>query len=381
MQRSSHPPPCLDAHANANACSQNWDLNALNASKFSGLSTCIFVLFCIANTIVMLNLLIALMTDRCAPLGPCCACGNVHNPNRPDTLSSYYNFSFSFDRVQENALAQGRYEQALSIQQVEAMLAPSIRLDPRFFPRYLQVLRPKTLSKSMAAGGDSRRHEWTGRLQRIYKKVEASERRLGREVGLVIEKLNSMEARLGASFVAFDVQDDEEDENEEGEVREGPARSPAASVRVHGLGRRLRAPIRSSYYHPEDEEDEPMLFDEVASYHSDASSVLSRASSTGAGPFASGDSVRFTSGPGIPRIAPPAIQPPPVPLVARAISSASSRGRRGAADAGGAKAEGDGAAAAMREMGDRLMRLEAKLDALIGAQPTTQGSVGASKAK
>lgn len=273
--------------------------------------------------------------------------------------------------MQENAQAQGRYEQALSIQQVEAMLAPSIRLDPRFFPRYLQVLRPKFLSKSLAAGGDSRRHEWTGRLQRIYKKVEASERRLGREVGLVIEKLNSMEARLGASFVAFDEQDDEEDEDEEVEVREGPGtpvRSPPASVGVHGLGRRLPAPIRSSYYHPEDEEDEPMLFNEVASYHSEASSVLSRASSTGAGPFASGDSVRFTSSLGIPRIAPPAIQPPPVPLVARAISSASSRGRRGAAAGGGAKAEGDGAAAAMREMGDRLTRLEAKLDALIGAQ-------------
>lgn len=271
--------------------------------------------------------------------------------------------------MQENALAQGRYEQALSIQQIEAMLAPSIRVDPRFFPRYLQILRPKSLSRSLATGGDGRRNEWTGRLQRMYKKIDQAERRLGREVGLVIEKLNLLEARLGASFVSIDEEDEEEDAAAGGEAREGastPARPPSsASEGVPGLTHRLVAPIRSSYYRPEDEEDDAIgLWDEAGSYHSETSSVISRASSTvGAGPFASGDSVRFTSGLVVPRVAPPAVQPPPVPLVARGVSSASSRGWRA-----GAKAERDGTAVAVRDMGDRLTRLEAKLDALIRAQ-------------
>jgi len=42
----------------------NWDYDALNASKLSGLSTFVFVLFCVTNTIILLNLLIALMADR-----------------------------------------------------------------------------------------------------------------------------------------------------------------------------------------------------------------------------------------------------------------------------------------------------------------------------
>lgn len=70
----------------------------------SGIAIFVFVLFCLCNTIILLNLLIALMAD-------------------------------SFDRVQENALAQGRYEQALSIRQIEAMLAPAVLQDARFFPR------------------------------------------------------------------------------------------------------------------------------------------------------------------------------------------------------------------------------------------------------
>ena len=80
--------------------------SALDSSLVSPLVTIIFCLCCVCNTIILLNLLIALMGD-------------------------------SFDRVQENALAQGRYEQALSILQIEAMLPSTLLQDSRFFPRYL----------------------------------------------------------------------------------------------------------------------------------------------------------------------------------------------------------------------------------------------------
>jgi len=43
---------------------------------------------------------------------------------------------YSYDRVQENALAQGRYEQALSVLEIESMLPRRILEDGRFFPRY-----------------------------------------------------------------------------------------------------------------------------------------------------------------------------------------------------------------------------------------------------
>lgn len=46
----------------------------------------------------------------------------------------------SYDKIQENALAQGRYEQALSVLEIEQMLPQRIRGNPRFFPRCVCVM-------------------------------------------------------------------------------------------------------------------------------------------------------------------------------------------------------------------------------------------------
>lgn len=139
--------------------------SALDSSLVSPLVTIIFCLCCVCNTIILLNLLIALMGD-------------------------------SFDRVQENALAQGRYEQALSILQIEAMLPSTLLRDSRFFPRYLQVLRPKaTGGAGYGTGNDM--EIWTGRLHQIYKKMEQSERRVNRNVEAVGKQLTQLETHLG----------------------------------------------------------------------------------------------------------------------------------------------------------------------------------------
>lgn len=102
----------------------------------------------------------------------------------------------SFDRVQENALAQGRYEQALSILQIEAMLPSTLLQDSRFFPRYLQVLRPKT---SAGYGTGKEVDMWTGRLHQIYKRLEQSERRVNRNVEAVRKQLTQLEIHLGVA--------------------------------------------------------------------------------------------------------------------------------------------------------------------------------------
>lgn len=141
--------------------------SALDNSLLSPLVTIIFCLCCVCNTIILLNLLIALMGD-------------------------------SFDRVQENALAQGRYEQALSILHIEAMLPPSLLQDSRFFPRYLQVLRPKSMS-SADYGTGNEMEMWTGRLHQIYKKMEQSERRVNRNVEAVSKQLTQLEIHLGVA--------------------------------------------------------------------------------------------------------------------------------------------------------------------------------------
>lgn len=58
----------------------NLDYLPFNASHFKVLVSLIYLFYCVCSTIILLNLLIALMGD-------------------------------SYDKVQENALAQGRYEQ------------------------------------------------------------------------------------------------------------------------------------------------------------------------------------------------------------------------------------------------------------------------------
>ncbi|GAB5029895.1 wd40 repeat-containing protein [Nannochloropsis oceanica] len=132
------------------ALNSNLDYLPFNASHFKVLVSLIYLFYCVCSTIILLNLLIALMGD-------------------------------SYDKVQENALAQGRYEQAVSVLEIEDMLPQRILQDPRFFPRWVQVLRPKP----GADGGmvcDAGADRWGGRLRQIYKKIEHSEKRLSQDI-------------------------------------------------------------------------------------------------------------------------------------------------------------------------------------------------------
>ncbi|EWM30632.1 wd-40 repeat protein [Nannochloropsis gaditana] len=131
------------------ALNSNLDYQPFNASNFRVLASLIYLFYCVCNTIILLNLLIALMGD-------------------------------SYDKIQENAQAQGRYEQAVSVLEIEAMLPQRILQDPCFFPRWVQVLRPKpgTDGGLIQDAGD----QWSGRLRQIYKKIEQSEKRLSQDI-------------------------------------------------------------------------------------------------------------------------------------------------------------------------------------------------------
>lgn len=117
------------------------------------------------------------------------------------------------------------------------MLPQRILQDPRFFPRYappihllpsphlltqptyshppthpttqrfIQVLRPKPGADGVHAADGGADSQWSGRLRQIYKKIEASEKRLSAEIEGVVggghggggggeERLGRLEARM-----------------------------------------------------------------------------------------------------------------------------------------------------------------------------------------
>lgn len=76
----SSSPPFPPPHLLSLPPTGNLDYLPFNASHFKVLVSLIYLFYCVCSTIILLNLLIALMGD-------------------------------SYDKVQENALAQGRYEQ------------------------------------------------------------------------------------------------------------------------------------------------------------------------------------------------------------------------------------------------------------------------------
>ncbi len=143
-------------------------------------------------------------------------------------------------------------------------------------------------------------------------------------------------------------------------AEDGEAAPPSPSARPGAssfptLNRRLLT-IRSSYYRPELEGEETSdIGEEGASEHSGVSLA---GSSVLVGPLASGDGgLGWRLLP--PRIAPTANPAPPLPFLTHALSGGA--GRSGVAKAAAASEE----AVAVREMGERLTRLEDKLDSLL----------------
>jgi hypothetical protein len=196
-------------------------------------------------------------------------------------------------------------------------------------------------------------------------------------------QLNYLEARLGVTFLeAEDAEAEDGGDMNEGEA--APATAPTtttaaaaaaetaaattASVSFPSLSRRL-GPVRSSYYNSEgrlEEASDWTAADEAfVGYLSDSSaSTISRASGGGVGLLASADGGPLLGSGGLllPPLIIPAVHPPPhaIPFPLRAASG----GRRGG---GGAKAVAaqEEQVGAVREMGERLTRLEGKLDALL----------------
>lgn len=206
-------------------------------------------------------------------------------------------------------------------------------------------------------------------------------------------QINFLEARLGAAGSSYlGSEGQEQDEAAEGaaaaaegrgEVPSATAATPlhalaaSASASFPAMSHRLMT-IRSSYYRPEDEEEDgdevPLDWDE-GGYHSEASSYAS----SGIGPLpsggpgsSSGGGMTLTSGMRLPPRIVPTLVPPPIPFLAHASSSgggASSGPGRGAAAPTPKRLESTVAMAAVQEMGERLTRLEGKLDALLRLLP------------
>jgi hypothetical protein len=150
----------------------------------------------------------------------------------------------SYDRVQQNAVAQSRYEQALSILQVEAMLPTSLLADPRFFPRYLQVLRPRSKDKASGAAAaidtDNNMESWSGRLNQICKMIELSERRVAKDINKVNRKLAQMEVGMGLppSMAVGEDEGEEDGLGEEEEEGEGEAEGEGEEEEEEDIRRR-----------------------------------------------------------------------------------------------------------------------------------------------
>lgn len=169
------------------------------------------------------------------------------------------------------------------------------------------------------------------------------------------------------SFIGSAVE--EQEENEEGTGEQGASTAPPASATTGhpALSHRIMA-VRSSYYHPEEEEEEGEFAvewgEEGVSYLSDASSHAS----SGVGALASGGGgagATLTSGLPLPPRIVPAVRPPLTSV--RAHSSGSGNG--GGRGRGIAADKITETAAMVQEMGERMTRLEGKLDALIGLLP------------
>lgn len=115
------------------ALNSNLDYNPFNASRFRVLASVVYVLAVVFNTTILLNLLIALLGDRqvLEADGP-----PTHQSSVMAPQATQFNLhTNSYDKIQENAVAQGRYEQAISVLEIEQMLPQRIRENPRFFPR------------------------------------------------------------------------------------------------------------------------------------------------------------------------------------------------------------------------------------------------------
>lgn len=58
---------------------------------------------------------------------------------------------------------------------------------------WVQILRPKLSPGEVALAADAETQQWSGRLRQIYKKIEASERRIAHEidgVGTQVKQIN-----------------------------------------------------------------------------------------------------------------------------------------------------------------------------------------------
>lgn len=228
-----------------------------------------------------------------------------------------------------------------------------------------RILRPKALGRGAGRGdGEGPTREWTGRLQRTYRKIEQSERRLGRELGLVIQQLSCLNARLGASSLGAMAEEEGGVEPKEAGATavatslSRPARLfPLRSSMSTSPGSHMLPTIRSSYY--SEDGDNADDWDEAASGHSDSSGG---ASGSYMGPQGFGGGAEGLAS-GLP-VLPPRI----VPTVAPAIGPVSGSSRSGGGGRAPRAAEVD-AAAAVQAMGERLTRQEEKFDALLRRLP------------
>jgi len=84
-----------------------------------------------------------------------------------------------------------RYERAMAILEIESMLPKGLFTDDLFFPKWVQVLKPR--SGELAEGEPE---QWSGRIKQIAKRIERSEEDILSEIDNVYCKVESLEERL-----------------------------------------------------------------------------------------------------------------------------------------------------------------------------------------
>mmetsp|Transcript_38088 Transcript_38088/g.120281 ORF Transcript_38088/g.120281 Transcript_38088/m.120281 type:complete len:266 (-) Transcript_38088:27-824(-) len=110
----------------------DFDIEKFDGTRSPLLAKLLFVSFTLLQSILLLNLLIALMGD-------------------------------SYEKVQEKAISYTLLERASIICEIELMMSDADKKNPNYFPKWLHVLFPKAQLHTMSSGVDvDDDTEWTG---------------------------------------------------------------------------------------------------------------------------------------------------------------------------------------------------------------------------
>jgi len=200
------------------AMTGNYDLSLFQGSSFYGVLTVLYILYILAQAIIMLNLLIAIMGD-------------------------------SFENVQQMARGEWRGEQTkiiLELEGVVAKVSPSILAI--YNPRWLNVLRVQ--GKEFSGGGQG--DEWSGRVRAItgemHKSMKEGLSQLAAQKNEILQELTALKGGMKQLAEQMNNQAKREEEEKpevtvEGKEEHLTASKQALATAVREETRKLREEI------------------------------------------------------------------------------------------------------------------------------------------